>query len=39
MKRNDWAMALLVFFAIGQVMHWYSLWKVGQSTGAFPRAS
>jgi len=39
MKRTDWMTLVFVAFALGQVMHWYSLWKVGQSTGAFPRAS
>jgi len=38
MKRADWMTIVLVVFAIGQVMHWFSLWKVGQSTGAFPKS-
>jgi len=39
MTRSDWMTILIIFFAVGQVAHWWSLWMVGKSTGAFPNGA
>lgn len=32
--RETWGMGILLLFAIGQVLHWWQLYKVSERVGA-----